>query len=315
MSVVSVRPANENKRIDSTEKLVSTRNKGGRKSVQNESKSAERERSNNDEMDIETRNNSKIVTGNHSKSDDGSSSVTDGRINRAYTSPEIELQDFNGEHTLLDARKLEENIITFAKMSDGGSMQALSYPRLQMDARSPGVISTTVIHTQISSDDENDFKIHSVDESDDKRDKKNINPMSDIGADYMRVNGAIGSFKQLQKPTSLHSLPTSSKMSYTSEDAGMALVSGVDLQAERCNKQLRLKPNGVGYRLGKRKELYEKRKRVSDYCLVFGMFGIIGMILETELTMAEIYTKVCLFYIHLLLSYHLNPYRCWFLSH
>lgn len=303
MSVVSVRPANENKRIDSTEKLVSTRNKGGRKSVQNESKSAERERSNNEENDIETRNNSKIVTGNYSKSESGSNSVTDGRINRAYTSPEIELHDFNGEHTLLDARKLEENIITFSKMSDGGSMQALTYPRLQMDARSPGVISTTVIHTQISSDDENDFKIHSVDEPDDKR--KNINPMSDIGADYMRVNGAIGSFKQLQKPTSLHSLPTSSKMSYTSEDAGMALVSGVDLQAERCNKQLRQKPNGVGYRLGKRKELYEKRKRVSDYCLVFGMFGIIGMILETELTMAEIYAKVRLLYIHILLLNYL----------
>ncbi|XP_045216199.2 small conductance calcium-activated potassium channel protein 1-like isoform X2 [Mercenaria mercenaria] len=295
MSVVSVLPAEESVRIDSVEKTVNTRsNKGGKKSVQNESKTVDRaQRSKNDDMDTGNRYNSKIVTGKHSKSGAGNSAVIDGRINRAYTSPDIELHNFNGTHTPLDARKLEENIKSFSKMNDGSSMQALSYPRLQMDSRSPGVISATVIHTQISSDDENDFKIHSVDDDDDKRDKrkdKDKNPMSDIGAEYMRVNGAIGSFKQLQKPTSMQSLPTSSKMSYTSEDAGVALVSGADFPPDRHNKHLRQKPN-VGYRLGKRKQLYEKRKKVSDYCLVFGMFGIIAMILETEFTMADIYTK------------------------
>lgn len=33
------------------------------------------------------------------------------------------------------------------------------------------------------------------------------------------------------------------------------------------------KPN-VGYRLGRRKALFEKRKRISDYALVMGMIGI-----------------------------------------
>lgn len=117
--------------------------------------------------------------------------------------------------------------------------------------------------------------------------------LSDIGADYMRVNGAIGTFKQLQKPTSMQSLPTSSKMSYTSEDVGVALVGGSDYPRyvdDKPHKQ-RQKPN-VGYRLGKRKALYERRKRISDYCLVFGMFGIAVMVLETELTMAKVYEKV-----------------------
>ncbi|XP_039960113.1 small conductance calcium-activated potassium channel protein isoform X9 [Bactrocera tryoni] len=50
------------------------------------------------------------------------------------------------------------------------------------------------------------------------------------------------------------------------------------------------KPN-VGYRLGKRKALFEKRKRISDYALVMGMFGIIVMVIENELSSAGVYTK------------------------
>lgn len=51
------------------------------------------------------------------------------------------------------------------------------------------------------------------------------------------------------------------------------------------------KPN-VGYRLGRRKALFEKRKRISDYALVMGMFGIIVMVIENELSSAHVYTKV-----------------------
>ncbi|KAF7991768.1 hypothetical protein HCN44_010569 [Aphidius gifuensis] len=50
------------------------------------------------------------------------------------------------------------------------------------------------------------------------------------------------------------------------------------------------KPN-VGYRLGRRKALFEKRKRISDYALVMGMFGIIIMVIENELSSAGVYTK------------------------
>ncbi|XP_069696753.1 small conductance calcium-activated potassium channel protein-like [Periplaneta americana] len=50
------------------------------------------------------------------------------------------------------------------------------------------------------------------------------------------------------------------------------------------------KPN-VGYRLGRRKALFEKRKRISDYALVMGMFGIVVMVIENELSSAGVYTK------------------------
>ncbi|KAK2580947.1 hypothetical protein KPH14_006013 [Odynerus spinipes] len=50
------------------------------------------------------------------------------------------------------------------------------------------------------------------------------------------------------------------------------------------------KPN-VGYRLGRRKALFEKRKRISDYALVMGMFGIIVMVIENELSSAGVYGK------------------------
>ena len=137
----------------------------------------------------------------------------------------------------------------------------------------------------------------------------------------MRVNGAIRPFKQLQKPTAGIPLPplpaggrdgrsdttTGAPMSFTSEEVGIALV-GVNNEYPRygtedklnqnhkqsvCSAHQKHKPN-VGYRLGKRKALLEKRKRISDYALVFGMFGIIVMVVETELSMAHVYEKVSL---------------------
>jgi hypothetical protein len=121
--------------------------------------------------------------------------------------------------------------------------------------------------------------------------------ISDIGVDYMKVNGAIKPFKQLQKPTSTQSLPASSQMSGTSsEDCGIALVglhSDYPKYTEEkpAAERVDSKPS-FGYRLGKRKTLFEKRKRISDYALVFGMFGIVVMVIETELSMANVYEKV-----------------------
>jgi len=48
----------------------------------------------------------------------------------------------------------------------------------------------------------------------------------------------------------------------------------------------------VGYRLGRRKALTERRKFVSDLALVCGLMGLVVMIMETELYMSEVYTKV-----------------------
>ncbi|XP_076168909.1 small conductance calcium-activated potassium channel [Ptiloglossa arizonensis] len=92
----------------------------------------------------------------------------------------------------------------------------------------------------------------------------------------------------------------------TGEDAGIALV-GIHSEYPRYMDDRVLggqvkgpsgsigpgskhKPN-VGYRLGRRKALFEKRKRISDYALVMGMFGIIVMVIENELSSAGVYTK------------------------
>jgi len=53
----------------------------------------------------------------------------------------------------------------------------------------------------------------------------------------------------------------------------------------------RFKPN-IGYRLGRRRQVTERRKRLCDYSLVFAAFGLVAMIMETELSMANVYTKV-----------------------
>jgi len=47
----------------------------------------------------------------------------------------------------------------------------------------------------------------------------------------------------------------------------------------------------LSHRLGRRKALFEKRKRISDYALIMGMFGILVMIGENELSSAGVYTK------------------------
>lgn len=57
------------------------------------------------------------------------------------------------------------------------------------------------------------------------------------------------------------------------------------------SKAPKRKNQNIGYKLGHRRALFEKRKRLSDYALIFGMFGIVVMVIETELSWG-VYTKV-----------------------
>lgn len=83
---------------------------------------------------------------------------------------------------------------------------------------------------------------------------------------------------------------------YTEERAlgGGLICKGQSLGSSGNLSSSKHKPN-VGYRLGRRKALFEKRKRISDYALVMGMFGIIIMVIENELSCAGVYTKVSVF--------------------
>lgn len=62
-------------------------------------------------------------------------------------------------------------------------------------------------------------------------------------------------------------------------------------EEEAGGQRVSRRPPNVGHRLGHRRVLFEKRKRLSDYALIFGMFGIVVMVTETELSWG-VYTKV-----------------------
>ncbi|KAK3098159.1 hypothetical protein FSP39_016769 [Pinctada imbricata] len=290
--VVMVEPANETTRIDSTEQLLrdlpvafSDLDKRGKDVVSEKATANRHEQNNTTQMETNSLQNIGQTSHNHGK--------LDGKINRAYTSPEIELNHSSAVY----GSGAEHEIGSLESQADTHK-EGDQVPQMSNDSGGSSTLPHNRLHLRASSDD--DGARGSLLENTKGREdgSKHIDsrphPMSDIGVDYMRVNGAIGSFKQLQKPTSMQSLPTSSKMSYTSDDANIGLVEkgeagekyGMDDNAKKKDQ----KPN-VGYRLGKRKTLYERRKKISDYCLVFGMLGIILMILETELTMADVYTK------------------------
>lgn len=72
-------------------------------------------------------------------------------------------------------------------------------------------------------------------------------------------------------------------------DPGSPAALGQDAAEERGREPR--KNQNIGYKLGHRRALFEKRKRLSDYALIFGMFGIVVMVTETELSWG-VYTKV-----------------------
>ncbi|XP_070504028.1 small conductance calcium-activated potassium channel protein-like isoform X3 [Chironomus tepperi] len=139
-------------------------------------------------------------------------------------------------------------------------------------------------------------------------------PIAGIATETLRFNGAMR-FKQLRKPVSTLSIPSmktglgnreTNREAACNEEAGLALVDvrseyprymeerglggGTYKGTSEDKNGTKQKPN-VGYRLGRRKALFEKRKRISDYALVMGMFGIIVMVIENELSSAGVYGK------------------------
>uniref|UniRef100_A0A8C8AVW2 Potassium calcium-activated channel subfamily N member 1 n=1 Tax=Otus sunia TaxID=257818 RepID=A0A8C8AVW2_9STRI len=72
-------------------------------------------------------------------------------------------------------------------------------------------------------------------------------------------------------------------------DPGPAAAPGHDVAQDRGGRGPRRNQN-IGYKLGHRRALFEKRKRLSDYALIFGMFGIVVMVTETELSWGSSYS-------------------------
>jgi len=75
-------------------------------------------------------------------------------------------------------------------------------------------------------------------------------------------------------------LNSSSLMPYGSGEAGGTPGAAGGAGGKSGKK----KNQNIGEKLGHRRALFEKRKRLSDYALIFGMFGIVVMVVETELS-------------------------------
>ncbi|RWS23231.1 small conductance calcium-activated potassium channel protein 1-like protein, partial [Leptotrombidium deliense] len=148
------------------------------------------------------------------------------------------------------------------------------------------------------------------------------NEIAEIAADSLRINGALRSFKNLRKPAYSSTLSIPSAMKNNSgaslldadglKDGLIGVATHNPMQASHTqrsyasnsldsDKKKSIVGNGgpagfyrpnVGYRLGRRKALFEKRKRISDYALVMALFGIIMMVAENEMAEASIYSRV-----------------------
>ncbi|GAV09566.1 hypothetical protein RvY_19075-2 [Ramazzottius varieornatus] len=149
--------------------------------------------------------------------------------------------------------------------------------------------------------------------------KRDSTDVANIVASSMRYSGAL-MFKQLRKPTSTPNLQAAQVISRANSIKNNNDITGqlnpelIQLCSDQDDRQsprpqeikvpvadgdsTRFLGSGsglskptVGYRLGKRKALFEKRKRLSDYALVFGMIGIAAMMLEAELSAGGVYNK------------------------
>lgn len=91
------------------------------------------------------------------------------------------------------------------------------------------------------------------------------------------VNGAIPRFSPLQ-------LRADSDMKGNGTTDGLKSAGGVGPLQMGKKKQSPTNHSATSYRLSRRKMLFDRRKQISDYALVIAMFGIVVMIVETELS-------------------------------
>ncbi|KAI6221983.1 Small conductance calcium-activated potassium channel protein [Aphelenchoides besseyi] len=97
--------------------------------------------------------------------------------------------------------------------------------------------------------------------------------------------------RRILGPTALDWLKNRDQLSKKS----LSLVLSEDLEAQRPNddsaKTPLMKEEEKSGRLIQRQQLFQVRRVTSDYALFFAIFGIVMMILENELTSAEVYDK------------------------
>ena len=95
------------------------------------------------------------------------------------------------------------------------------------------------------------------------------------------VNGAIPRFSPLQLRADTNLSGTDMKGNGTTD--GLKSSGGVG-PLQMGKKKSHANHSATSYRLSRRKMLFDRRKQISDYALVIAMFGIVVMIVETELS-------------------------------
>lgn len=123
--------------------------------------------------------------------------------------------------------------------------------------------------------------------------RRNIHEFDSESQPLQPISGADASDTLVSKPEN----NSTTLMPYASGDG----AGGCD---HNGGKSVKKKNQNIGEKLGHRRALFEKRKRLSDYALIFGMFGIVVMVIETELSWGaygkvRIYTQPVSFRVHL----------------
>ncbi|NWX94211.1 KCNN2 protein, partial [Nothoprocta pentlandii] len=154
-----------------------------------------------------------------------------------------------------------------------------------------------------------------------QQERQESNPFTEIAMNSCRYNGGVmrplsnlslsrrnlheldSDVQPLQPPLTSAAAPETvvSKPEHNNSNnlvlygpAGCGLGPGAIKNGSGSSKSSKKKNQNIGYKLGHRRALFEKRKRLSDYALIFGMFGIVVMVIETELSWGA-YTKESLY--------------------
>ncbi|CAG5864109.1 unnamed protein product [Menidia menidia] len=112
-----------------------------------------------------------------------------------------------------------------------------------------------------------------------------VQPLSSQGT----LRSSLSELPSVQQPLQLlHSTILEDAFSKVIREDSSKANSQSPIGAEDTVPQKKTKD--ISYRLGQRRALFGKRKQLSDYALVCGMFGIIAMVVETELS-KTVYNK------------------------
>ncbi|KAM4808676.1 small conductance calcium-activated potassium channel protein 2 isoform 2-T2 [Rhinophrynus dorsalis] len=125
-----------------------------------------------------------------------------------------------------------------------------------------------------------------------------MRPLSNLSASRRNLHELDSESQPLQPVSSSSAAPeiVVSKPEHNSNSLAPYNSGGAVGQNNSCSgsKTGKKKNQNIGYKLGHRRALFEKRKRLSDYALIFGMFGIVVMVIETELSWGA-YDKASLY--------------------